>query len=250
MDSAKITKLKEYLEAKKFTFAIGLHVRPNSDTVLISVPETAVGKTAADNSTSHRKLTFLKGKIASDLGIPVEFLLVRDSLQNQIESGLNGLLISSFPKHVREAFLSFNSDGVYDVWLELPEGAEGDSESKGEIRSAVEKYFKVFNVKLGLLKTAAGFDLPSLTQILRAAKRFAPVKPAALFDALQELRLKVPSVSWIERKLDNLRRQKLVIRSVDGAYALTEDGLATVPHDRTRNSSDVERALAFGRRKW
>jgi hypothetical protein len=227
-----------------------MHVRPNSNTVLISVPESAVGKTAAHKFTSLRKLASLKAKIASDLGISVDFLLVRDNLQNQIESGLNGLLVSMFPKLIKEALLSYNSDGIYDVWLEPTEDSSSDSESIVEIRAAVEKYFKLFSVKLGLLKAADGFDLPSLTQILRAAKRLSPVNAAALFDALKELRLKAPSVSWVEGKLDKLRRQELVVRSADGTYSLTEAGLAIVPHDRTRHSSDVERALAFGRRKW
>lgn len=250
MDLANIKNLKAYLEAKKITFATELHVRPNSDTVLISVPESAVGKTSAENLTSHRKLTFLKAKIASDLKITVEFLLVRDNIQNQIESGLNALIASKFPKVIKEAFLSFNSDGVYDAWLELVEGAESDAESRAEFRSAFEKYLKNFDVKLGVLRTADEFELPTLTQILRAAKRLAPVKADALFDAVQTLGIKAPSASWIERKLDILRKRKLLIRFMDGSYSLTEAGLSTVPHSKNRSSSDIERALALGRRKW
>lgn len=250
LDSVRLDTLKDYLEKEKFIFYENLHVRPNSNTIIISVPESAIGKKVTKNLISHRKLTFLKKKIASDLVITVEFIFVRGDFQNKIESGLYALLVSKFPRIIDEVFLSFNSNEIYDVWLVLAEGAQSNLEFNLEMRSIIEKYLKLFNAKLGLLKAGVDSDLPTLTQILRAAKRLSPIKANVLFNELKNSGLQAPSLSWIESKLDYLRKRKLVIRFCDGNYSVTEAGLALVPHYKSRNSSDIERALALGRRIW
>lgn len=93
-------------------------------------------------------------------------------------------------------------------------------------------------------------DLPANPMILRRLKTHAPVTTERLANELRSMRSMVPSVRWLQGKLDTLRKQGLVTRSSEGAYSLTEGGLSVVPHGKQRSSSDVERALAFGRRRW
>lgn len=251
MQSPDIKKVEEFLKAKRFYFASDIHIQPNSDVVLVSLPESMVGKKVSAKTTSRKKLTNLKAQFAEELGLSVEFILIRGAVHSQIEAGINALLSSQFPGLIQEAFLSFREDGLYDVWLE-PVKIECDShETLKHIKPALVKYLSVFKSRLGLVRlTTFESALPSSAVILRSIKKHAPTTAAQLFEALQSEEFSVPSQSWLDRKLDGLRKKQLLLRHEDGQFALTELGLNAVPHSNSRSSSDVERALALGRRKW
>jgi hypothetical protein len=247
----EIKRVEEYLKARDFRFASDIHIRPNSNVVLISIPESALGPKVTATTTSHRKLTFLKQQFAADAGLTVEFIVIRGSVQNQIEARLNALLNSQFPKIIKEAFLSFRGDAMYDVWLD-PVDSIGDSDRAIKVITAtIVKYLKVFDFELGVVQfTDFESLLPSFGVILRRTKKLAPTTAAHLLESFDFEGVKIPSHTWLDRKLDTLRKRGRLIRLPDGKYSLTESALNTVPHGKSRGSSDIERALALGRRKW
>ena len=109
----------------------------------------------------------------------------------------------------------------------------------------------MFELKLGSLRwTDSDEELPSTAAILRELKITAPALPIELAQSLKAKDFQIPSVLWLESKLDSIRRRQYAIRREDGCYVLTEGGLNMVPHGRGPQGSDVARALALGRKKW
>jgi len=92
--------------------------------------------------------------------------------------------------------------------------------------------------------------LPSLQMVLRKLKVHAPATIPALMSSMREAGFTVPDSRWLNRCLDRFRKQGLVTKSAEGVFCLTEKALAVVPHGKNRMSSDIERVLALGRRKW
>ena len=86
-------------------------------------------------------------------------------------------------------------------------------------------------------------------QLLRLIKREAPCDASELASALRCDNMDV-EVVWLKRRMDALRRRDLLTHVGDGSHVLTLKGLGAVPTSNRRNSSDVERALAFKRKRW
>ena len=191
----------------------------------------------------------LTKEIVRDLGINVNFIISKGKVQEEIEAGLNALLATRFTGQVQDCFVSFVDNKVVEVWLERV--ANNSAENADAITAVITDYLKMFGIKLeGVRWADSGEPLPSTVAILRELKTIAPAPPSELAQRLRDRNFQIPSVSWIEKKLDGIRKQKLVIRRSDVTYILTEEGLKLVPSGRGRLGSDVARALALGRRKW
>ena len=245
MQSPDIKRLQDFFEARRFTFVTDVLWRPNQPQIVVSVPETLIGRKASRETTSHRQLAILRNQIKQQLQLDVEFVLIRDPLQQHIEAGLNALLQTRFADQVGAAYLSAQSDGTYDIWIEKTAEGVGDLALSPLISEALAEYLKLIGARIGVVRViGAQTKAPSVPVILRAAKRLAPVEAGDLLESLVELGFIVPSTSWLESKLDTLRRRNLLIRLRTGRYVLSESGLSIVPHGRARHSSDVERALA------
>jgi len=251
LQSPEITRLQDYLQAKKFTFAVGIHARPNQVDLIVSLPESVVGAKATKVTTSSHQLAILKTRIAQELGLNVQFVILRDPMQQKVEAGLNALLQARFSDQISAAFLSVQSEGKFDVWLEPTIGGIDCRPLLPKVNAAIAEYFRVVGAKIGTVRLV-GLEgsTPSASIIMRETKRLAPVGADALKQSLTERGSIIPSVSWLESKLDTLRRRNMLVRLQSGEYVLTEGGLAVVPHGKQRHSSDVERALALGRAKW
>lgn len=249
-ENPDITKLRDFLKSQGFNLASDIYVRPNAPGILISVPEAAISTRTSATSTSKRKLHLLKIKIKEELGLEIDFIFVRDVQQQQMEAGLNALLHARFPRTYENAYLSSRTNQKYDVWLE-PLAAPLDSAQHARAIASVGEYIQLLGAKLGEISLVGQENTsPAIAIILRETKRLAPAFAHELAAALQKGGFLIPSISWIESKLDTLRRKGLVIRLPDGAYALSEVGLQLVPYGKTRRSSDVERILALGRTRW
>lgn len=249
MDSPEIKRLWDYLLSKRIQFVRSVRERPNSDGMLLTVAEDTVGPTITSKTTSRRQMRSLAKAIERDLGIGVEFLISKGQVQEEIEAGLSALLTTRFKGEIQECFVSFVENDVVEVWLERV--ANSSQENADTIKSVIKNYLKLFGIKLGAIRwTASGEPLPSTVAILRELKIIAPAPPFELAQRLRDRNFQVPSDSWIEKKLDAIRKQKLVVRSANETYTLTEGGLRTVPPGKGRLGSDVARGLALGRRKW
>ena len=71
-----------------------------------------------------------------------------------------------------------------------------------------------------------------------------------IINSLEDESYYIPSKNWIEAKVDNLRKKSMIIRQRDGSYALTNLALGIVPHGLSNKSSDIDRILELGKRKW
>ena len=250
LENPDIIKLQDYFKSQGFNLASDIYVRPSAPGILVSIPETAITTRTSATGTSKRKLHSLKIQIKTELGLDIDFIFVRDIQQQQMEAGLNALLHARFPRAYENAYLSCRTNQKYDVWLE-PVAAQLDSALHAHAIASVTEYIQLLGVKLGEISLVGQENTsPAIAIILRETKRLAPVSAYELAAALQDARFLIPSTSWIESKLDTLRRKGLVIRLPDGAYALSEVGLQLVPYGKTRRSSDVERILALGRTRW
>ena len=251
MQSPEVKRLQDYFEAKKFPFASDILLRPNQPQIVVSIPESVIGEKSSPKTTSRHQLAVLRAQIARQLGLNVEFVFIRDPLQQKIEAGLNALLQTRFSDKVGAAFLSAQANGTYDIWIEQTAEGVGDFTLSPIVSEALVEYLELVGSKIGTVRViGAQTKAPSFSVILRSAKRLSPVEADRLRSWLLELGFIVPTSAWLESKLDTLRRRNLLIRLKTGHYVLTESGLAVVPIGKTRHSSDVERALALGRAKW
>jgi hypothetical protein len=85
--------------------------------------------------------------------------------------------------------------------------------------------------------------------VLREIKTYQPLDYDALLTKLKDLRVSFEEID-LKRMLDKLRKAKMIIRSHSGRYSVTERALSSIPHGNHRNSSDIQRLLDLGRRKW
>jgi hypothetical protein len=251
LPSPEINQLRDYFAAKRFSFATDILLRPNHPEIVVSIPESSLAETASKERTSHHQLAIIRAQIFRQLGLKIEFVFIRDALQQKIEAGLNALIQSRYSGQLGAAFLSAQPNAAYDVWLEQTAEGVGDYQLPEGFMEAAAGYFSLVGAKFGTVRViGAQTKAPSFSVILRSAKRLAPVGVDKLYNLLEGLGFVVPTPGWLESKLDTLRRRNLLVRLKNGLYVLSESGLVAVPITKTRNSSDIERALALGRVKW
>ncbi len=249
MDSNNLQALKEYLAAKKVWYVTDIRRRSNDDVVLLTVPELSIGNSSSAKSTSRRQLSYLAKAIKRDLSINVDFLITKGEVQEAVETGLKALLQVQYPNVIRYCFTSASGSNIIDVWLESE--VTNLEEIAGKLKQVVRAYLKAFQMKLGTVRWSEPDEhVPSDTAILKELKTIAPALATDLAERLKKQGFRIPSLSWVETKLDTIRRRQHAIRREDGRYVLTELGLKIVPHRRGSQGSDVIRALALGRRKW
>lgn len=249
MDSSKIDRLKEYLAKRHANYIESIRAHHSSDLVWITVRESAIAGHSSTTQTSRRQLSYLAKAIKQELGINTEFLITRDDDQQNIEAGLNSLIKLQMPGVVRDCLLSLSDDGSMNVWLE-PAG-ERSATIMSALEAMIRDYFRIFKIQLGGVNWIQSDDTePSLIEIVRMVKVIAPATITQIEDGLRKSGYHIFSTSWIQNKLDLARKRKLLIRTDENRYALTEEGLTIIPHGTTSTSSDIDRALALGKRKW
>jgi hypothetical protein len=244
-----VQKVEQYLQKKRIKFVSGVRLRPDTDTVLLTVPEYALSKVATADKTSRRQLHFLQKGVKRDLAIEVDFVISKGQVQEELEAGLAALLKLRYPSVAQSCFISSVETGVVEVWLEETEAKA--VELPPDMEQALSEYLKVFSLTLGKIhRTGLDKEVPSLLALLRALKTTSPSLPETISGILEGAGFLVPPKRWMEAKLDWLRKQHLILRRKDGCYVMTESGLRVVPHGQGSSSSDVQRALALARRKW
>lgn len=240
--------ISEFLRKSGLPFTPTARFNAVTNTLILDIPIDLVAQSAEDGKTSRRQLAHLRGSLERDHNISV-LIAFRSSPQlNDIEAGLNGLLQRKFPGKVSNLVGSFPNVAAVDVSVFLNEGI--DVPLATEIQTFVNEFF----AEAGFTTLSFNFfgnekPKPTLAAILRSVKLLAPVGLPELMHNLDTRGFSCPDERWLAAKLDVVRKRSLVIRSTAGKYALTTEGLAVVPHSKSRTSSDVERMLALARRK-
>jgi hypothetical protein len=143
--------------------------------------------------------------------------------------------------------MAFFGDSVVNSHIEV-------SDLSDDLKESIQEYYlnrlSEVDLKSGVIHWVdSANDLPSLIWLLRFLKKNQPIK---IKDFIEMTCVKYPSISekWLNHKLDQLRKKDLVIREKSDTYCLAANGLNIVPAGSYSASSDIDRALALGRRKW
>ena len=194
-------------------------------------------------SPSDRTLATVRSSLL-ELGYVVDFILV-DEETRDIEESLRASLLSSFPDHIRNSFLSTDNRHP-QAWIEFK--GPPDAETARRLEEHLRKFADLFALPSLSMTPTGEADTATRTEILSAVRQLAPVDVAALARELTARGHDVPSLDWTNRRLDALRKSDLVLRRHDGTYVLTTEALARLGTRKGPRSPDVSRLLALARR--
>lgn len=242
-----IEKVKHILSDKKYNFIDDVRYRPSDDVILLYVPQEKILDKSKKGYTSNRQLEFIKKKIVETYGITAEVIVTQSEDHIDLEAGVFQILNRKFDDKVLALYLSFSGVDVVNVWIDI----EGLNQ---ELLEDIERHLRDILAEANILVNAISWistesEVPTLATILREIKINQPIELNGLLELLHEDYSSV-SDKWLNRKLDQLRKKGFLRREKNGCYVLTALAIATVPAGTRYTSSDIERALALGKRKW
>lgn len=212
----------------------------------MEVPSGVVAEVARAGKTSIRQLESVRKQVKSRLGVNLLYLVTTTD-RDELESGLRYLLKKRFEGVVLDCFVSTPTSSLAHIWLDLARPGEVPE----GLRDAVVRHLSPVGMSLGDVHiVGASGNLPSKAAILKEAKVLSPVSIARLSASLVNAGFEVPHDRWLRSKLDQLRKDGLLLWRHDSSYVLSEKGLESVPLVRNRNGSDIARALVLARSKW
>lgn len=246
-----IEEIKNFFAYRKATFIEEVRVRPNDGSLVATISNISLGEKATAGKTSWRQLTYIRKTIKEKFNTEIEFVISKSDSHGKLEDGLLGVLEQRLPGIVQLCFLSFPKSGCADVWVGFSQPDSVTEASKVEIKEIVEEYLKLTDVNEYTVHWGLGeLSLPTTVAILRAIKIAAPAELKDIENNLSQNGFSWPSKTWLKNKLDLFRKKGLLLRQQNESYVLPQETLSKIPHGNFRTSSDIERALALGRRKW
>lgn len=192
---------------------------------------------------SKRKLLEIKNQLA-DKGVQVDFLL-RDERASDVEAGLRASLLHSYDSYVRNVYASIDG-GAVNVWIEPERDIEEVFKS---LEGSVATFLSSLDLVVGHVTLTADENLPSIFACLKTLRTIAPASLPELRDRLIDKSFAVPSIDWLKRRLESMRKKGLVVWLEGNRYALTLSSLQRLGTVKGRSSPDVERMLAMARRR-
>ena len=242
------TSLHAFLEARKADYVASVRVIAETRTAILDIPRERLGETASGRMTSRRQLDRLASDIKKEFGLSVMFAFRSEGLLADIESGLRATLERRYPEKVSELVVSFPTVERAEV-LFRKSGQFGEVNG-AEVQAVISDFLRDASfLEVHVEELNSELPQPSLMNILKALKSCAPATIAQLLACLSERGFSCPNTRWLSNKLDLARKRDWVVRSSEGRFTLTIEGLGVVPVSRRRTSSDIERILALGRRK-
>ena len=252
MDSPDIEKIKQYLHARRATYITNLRVRSTDGLILATLYDTSIAEKAGRGKTSHRQLSYLKKIIQERFSADIKFIILQGKEDAELEAGINALLRKHFPDYVTSCFLTISKSQKADAWIEvigIPSSLRKEVLQK--LENLTRKFLSLYEINLEEVHWGGTEnEFVSLPAILRIIKIASPVSEEEICALLVKKGYLMPPIAWLQNKLDILRKRGLVLRKQDGTYTLSTKGIESVPYGRMRTSSDVERALALGKKKW
>ncbi|MEQ1853959.1 MAG: hypothetical protein ABMA01_20500 [Chthoniobacteraceae bacterium] len=249
-ESSELIRLKEFISDRGIDFVSDFQANrtPPIDFAL-SVSRDRIAATAGKGQISRRQMKEIQSSVKRELGLDIEWLVTPSERTSTMEAALRELLDGKFPGAINSVLISASKSPPVSVWIERNQLHDKVPDLEA-VQKVVEQFLKLYDITGSVVSDDDGADVPSNPLILRKLKVHAPATVETLAKLLQAAGSNIPDRRWLQRALDRLRKQGLVTRSKLGEYCLTETALAVVPHGGNRASSDVERALALGRRKW
>lgn len=246
--SDAVVSLNAFLAERKVDYVTSVRVIAETNSAILDVPRERVGDTASRRMTSRRQLDRLASDIKKAFGLSVLFALRSEGPLAAIEAGLRATLERRFPGAVSELVVSFPTQDRAEVVFRR--SGQSEAGAGTVLKAAISELLREAKFDaVHIEEISAELPQPSLMNILRGLKSCAPATVDQLVVYLNDHGFSCPSARWLSGKLDGARKRDWVVRSNDGRFALTIEGLGVVPASRRRTSSDIERILALGRRK-
>ncbi len=247
MDSKNAQKIRQWFSDRKFTKHISVIDGSSDGEVIVFISASHVGQKISVDKTSRRQLSHLKRIAERELGLRVDFRITDDECEADIESGITALFHKAWQRSDVKVYLSVSLDKYADLWIDAPPMSIAGKVST-DINNTVKEYLE--NVGLVLHKIYLyGALVPYTAIVLRSVKVLQPTTAEEVEKYLAKRGFKKVPIRWIKSQLDRLRKKNLITWSNE-TYSITYAGLSSLPIIRGRSSSDIERALALGKRRW
>lgn len=242
-----LCEIKEYIKTKKYVFITDVRFRPSDDTILIYISHNMVIEKVKTGFTSRRQIEYIKKNISNLFGKIVDVIFIKTEEQQNIEEEIYHELNQTFDEKVISLYLTFSGDNQIDAWVEV-------ENLNDDFKTIIEKYLTIVlderDFSLNVISWVNSLlELPTLPYLLRMIKTHQPIEMRGLLELLNEEYSSI-SYIWISRKLEQLMQKGLIQRDRNGSYVLLSAALSLIPAGTRYTSSDIERALALGKRKW
>lgn len=225
-----------------------VHCTLDGDMVVVTVTGTLHGSSAKNAMRRRQKALHIAKSAARESGLQLSMTFaVRDaifSIQELVRTTA-AFVLGSTPVSVE---VKVGREGRASVIVALANTVEGATD---KLRQSITPLLQRAKLSLGDITIVSPIrEDVSDARLLRATKILAPCDAVAVARRLKEFDEININPDAVHRRLDSLRRNGLLVYLGDRRFALTAAGLASVPSSRRRESSDIERILALGKRKW
>lgn len=203
------------------------------------------------SSATDRAIRMLESRIGKDLGLVANVKRLTGASNEAVSNVLLQTLSKVLSGGLEDIILA--DDGGECDLVVLLESADfsPNKETEERVKKRAGYVLKSLDMTIGRISYAMlRDDVPSEHQIIRYLSTLAPVSVDRLHSRIGEAGFTIPSVRWLNGKLDYLARQGFLVFQQNAGFALTESGLSLLPKQEHRNSPDVQRALALARRNW
>ena len=191
--------------------------------------KSVLSKLRADLAAKGRVLEFvISGRDYSDIELVVK------SIAERTVSGV-----------IENCLVEF-SGSSFTIWL-VPNRPLLDIEISS-IEERIRAYMDSFDLKLLAVYSTITDHLPSKYALLSFIRIKSPVRVEDLSSGMTEKGFSIPTVEWLSKNLDNLRKAGLVLRLKSGRYALTLSALKALGSAKNASSPDIARMLDLARR--
>ena len=243
--SVDVQIVEDFLKRKNIKYVSSCSFIEDEDTLIINIPIDFL----SSGATTPRKIENLKKSLAERFETRVIDSVIQSDKSSSIQSGIESIINEKILPNNYDLSLIFQSAGEILVFLKLKNSIE--SEAILKIEENVKKYFDILKIKKFNIETIKNSkNPPTLTAILRSAKKIAPFLTAEIIKELEARSFDLPSEKWMNKQLDSARKKGLIFRRPDGKYVLTYRGVLLTPTTKNRNSIDVERVLYLANKKW
>lgn len=214
----------------------------------LEVDSAILQRRAKSGFTSRRQLTQFANRLSA-LGLNLTWFIVPSDRDQRIERGLLDVLHAEFGRSIQGVELTNTSSKEESLWIVSNEAATL-SKHRSRLEQIALQALKGSGIER-LVVFIEGEVLPVTDmEVLRVVKVLAPATSAQLAVALSKARPYDVHESEVSRRLDALRKRKLLLRRQDGLVAPTLRGIRALGGGVGKRSSDVQRALFLARARW
>ena len=243
----RLSAVQEFLGKKKAFYVSSVRERPSDGALMLYVSRELIGAKVSNGITSWRQLRNIQKSIEHKFSCGTEVITFTDEAHQVLEAGLFKAINQKFNGAVVSLFLSFVEPLKTRVFIEV---AALHDKMQREMRNFLVETLAKTEVEIEEIEWFdSPLSLPNSIALLRTLKTSQPVTLNG-FASIVQKSFPAASKDWLSHRLDYLRKKELVLRQKDATYVLTTSALRLTPAGTRRASSDIDRALALGRRRW